>query len=377
MSETKTIPTSKSIPFLSLADLNEACHDEIVSSIKAVIDSGRYINGDSCQLFESQFADYCGVRHCVGVGNGLDALTLVLRAWRTLGFLGEGDEVIVPANTYIASILAVVHAGLTPVLVEPDEPTMNIDPQQVERAITPRTRVILAVHLYGQCADVTSLKEIATRHQLRILEDAAQAHGAFHHGQRSGRLGDAAGFSFYPTKNLGAIGDAGAVTTNDCELADCVRMLGNYGSRAKYLNAVAGFNSRLDEIQAAILSVKLRYLEHENLRRREFATQYIDGICNPMVELPVTLEGNEHAWHLFVVRVPDRFRFMQELSRCGVETAIHYPTPPHRQPALESFRSQRLPITEKIHDRVVSLPLHPRLRNEDVRRIVSVVNSIK
>jgi dTDP-4-amino-4,6-dideoxygalactose transaminase len=365
------------IPFLELGQVNACFGDDLMEAVGHVIDSGCYILGESSCRFEADFAKYCGVRHCVGVGNGLDALALVLRAWQTLGALAAGDEVIVPANTFIASILAIIEAGLTPILVEPDETTYNLDPELASAAIRHRTRAILCVHLYGQCANMQPLLALAKQHGLKVLEDAAQGHGATYHGRRAGALGDAAGFSFYPTKNLGCLGDGGAVTTDDADLAECVRTLANYGSRKKGENVLLGRNSRLDEIQAAILSVKLQRLDQDNACRQGIAARYLAEINNDAVRLPRENENQAHVWHLFVVRVANRPRFQSFLRQQGVETAIHYPIAPHNQKALPMLNSLSLPLTERLAREVVSLPLNPALRDEQVTRIVEVVNAYR
>lgn len=363
------------IPFLSLKEINQSYADELKAAAARVIDSGWYITGEEVAQFEADYARYCGVAQCVGVGNGLDALTLILRAYKILGVLAEGDEVIVPANTYIASVLAITENNLVPVFVEPQERTFNIDPILVEQAITKKTKAILVVHLYGQLADMTELERVARKFDLRIIEDAAQAHGASDGVRKAGAIGDAAGFSFFPGKNLGALGDAGAVVTNNEELAGCIRALRNYGSNVKYHNIYKGVNSRLDELQAAFLSVKLRYLEAETQARRQVSAIFREQIVNPKILLPV-LEGDEcrHVWHLFVVRVTDRDSFQRFLSGFGVATQIHYPVPPHLQPAYNEFAEMQLPLTEKIHREVVSLPISPRLSRLDIKRIVDACN---
>ncbi len=370
----KSSPTGRTIRFFDLRPIIASRRLELAESINNVIDSGWFIQGEQGREFERLFADYCEAQYCVGVGNGLDALSLTLRAWKEMGCLAEGDEVIVPANTFIASILAVVTAGLTPVIVEPDEVTYNIDPARIEHTVTPRTGAIMCVHLYGQCADMEPILRVARKHGLKVLEDAAQAHGARYHGRRAGGLGDAAGFSFYPTKNLGALGDGGAVTTNDRELAECVRALGNYGSHRKYDHVYQGCNSRLDEVQASVLAVKLRSLDEENASRRRIAGQYLNGIRNPRVRLPQVTAYGEHVWHLFVIRVRDRDRFREHLTRGGVETAVHYPTPLHHQQAFSEWESLALPITERIHREVVSLPMSPVLTDEEVSAVIEAVN---
>lgn len=367
--------SSMTVTFLNLRRVNAPYEDAIRRQIDEVLASGWYIRGQSCSRFEEEFARFCGTRHCVGVGNGLDALTLALLAWKQLGVLAPGDEAIVPANTYIATILAVVQSGLTPVLVEPDEASFNLDPAKIEAHITSRTRVILPVHLYGQCAEMQSIMAIARKHGLKVLEDAAQAHGATYKGKRAGSLGDAAGFSFYPGKNLGALGDGGAVTTDDDELADCVRALGNYGSRRKYENLFQGLNSRLDETQAAILSAKLPGLVAENARRAEIARRYLREIRNPELLLPNVMENRDHAWHLFVVRARARERFREFLLSRGIETGIHYPIPPHKQLAFATWNHLSFPITERIHEQVASLPMSPVHSETEVSAVIEAVNA--
>lgn len=365
------------IPFLDLGTVNARHESSLSEAIQEVVASGWYIRGDACRAFEAEFARYCGVEHCIGVGNGLDALTLVLLAWKEMGFAREGDEVIVPANTYIASILAITQSGLTPVLVEPSETTFNLDPGRIEQRITSRTRVILPVHLYGQCADMRPIVDIAAANGFKVLEDAAQAHGARYDGRRAGSLGDAAGFSFYPGKNLGGLGDGGAVTTNDNELADCVRALANYGSHRKYENLYQGRNSRLDEVQAAVLSVKLRNLDEENERRGMIAARYLHEIQNGAVRLPSFAGYGRHVWHLFVMRVADRERFRGFMASQGVETGIHYPIPPHKQRAFQPWAHLSLPITEQIHKEVVSLPMSPVHSDHEITSVISAVNAYR
>lgn len=345
------------VPFLDLKAINDAHDGEIRAAIGRVLDSGWYLLGRECVAFEEEFAAYCGVRHCIGVANGLDALTLILMAYIELGAMMPGDEVIVPAHTYIASILAISRAGLVPTLVEPDERTFTIDPAAIHAAITPRTRAILPVHLYGQCADMAPILAAARANGLRVIEDAAQAHGATYRGVRTGGLGDAAGFSFYPGKNLGALGDGGAVTTNDSELATTIMALRNYGSHRKYFNLYKGLNSRLAEIQAAILRVKLRYLDAENERRHEIARQYVTEIVNPDIQLPTVAAYGTHVWHLFVIRTRHREALTRHLDKLGIQTVIHYPVPPHRQAAYRELATAALPITERLSDQVLSVPL--------------------
>ncbi|PJK34028.1 aminotransferase [Pseudomonas sp. S10E 269] len=368
------------INFLDLKSVNAVFHDELTEACSRVIQSGWYIGGRELATFETEFAGYCGSKHCIGVANGLDALVLTLRAWMALGYLKEGDEVIVPANTYIASILAISENRLTPVLVEPDVKTFNLCPVNVRKAITSKTRAILPVHLYGQLADMPKILAIAAEHKLLVLEDSAQSHGASLDGKKAGSWGHASGFSFYPGKNLGALGDAGAITTDDPELADTLRALRNYGSHEKYKNLYRGVNSRLDEIQAAMLSVKLKYLDEQTQHRREIASLYLDGIDNPAIQLPSTagrlpIEFESHVWHLFVIRSAQRDALKQHLVAKGVETLIHYPIPPHQQRAYSEWSDHSYPISEKIHNQVLSLPMGPSLSWDDARLVVDACNS--
>lgn len=319
-----------------------------------VLNSGWYIAGQELSKFEDEFATYCGTSHCIGVANGLDALILTIRAWKELGKLKSGDEIIVQANTYIASVLAITENGLTPVLVEPDPVTYNLSPESIKSAITSKTKAILPVHLYGQISPMDKIMEIAKTHKLLVLEDCAQSHGALLNGKKAGAWGDAAGFSFYPGKNLGALGDAGAITTNDDELADALKALRNYGSHKKYENLYQGVNSRLDELQAALLAVKLKYLDETNRRRQEIAKAYCSGIINELISLPHLPECiSEHVWHLFVIRCDDRDKLQRFLSEKGIQTLIHYPTPPHLQHAYQElgFGEGSFPVTESIHKR--------------------------
>ncbi len=367
------------IPFLDLKSINAQHREELLAATARVIDSGWYIQGKELKFFEEEFAWYCGSKHCIGVANGLDALTLILRAWKELGKIQEGDEVIVPANTYIASVLAITENGLKPVLIEPDEATFNLCPLNAEGAITPRTRVILPVHLYGQLADMPAIMAIAERHNLLVLEDSAQAHGASLNGKKAGSWGHASGFSFYPGKNLGALGDGGAVTTDDDELAGVIRALGNYGSRKKYENLYQGVNSRLDEVQAAVLRVKLKYLDQQTESRRKAASAYMKGITNKNILLPLRHEScalslSYHVWHLFVIRCQQRDSLQQHLSDMGVQTLIHYPIPPHRQEAYAQWKAGSLPVTETIHNQVLSLPMGPALSMENIEGIINACN---
>lgn len=363
------------IPFLDLRAINAQYADELAAAARKVIDVGWYIHGEEHAEFEKEFASWNGSRHCLGVANGLDALTLTLRAWKEMGVLAEGDEVIVPANTYIASILAITENRLTPVLVEPDPATYNIEPAGIEKAVTPRTRAILVVHLYGRIAPMPAIMELARRHRLKVLEDCAQSHGATLDGIQCGNWGDAAGFSFYPGKNLGALGDAGAVITSDDTLAEVLKALRNYGSEKKYHNRYQGPNSRLDEMQAALLRVKLRYLDSETLRRRKVAEFYRGGIVHPEVVLPEAPPGEEHVWHLFVVRSKRRDELQNHLASCGIQTVIHYPIPPHHQQGYPEFRQYHLPETEAIHREVLSLPMSPVLDAVACRTVVEAVNA--
>jgi len=350
------------IPFLDLAALHARQRDEIADAMLRVLDGGRYVLGSELEAFESEFAAYCGVRHAVGVGNGLDALALVLRALD----IGAGDEVVVPGHTFIATWLAVTHVGATPVPVDVRDDTCNLDPDRVEAALTPRTRAIVAVHLYGQTAAMDALREIAQRHDLRLIEDAAQAHGARYRGRRAGALGDAAAFSFYPGKNLGALGDGGAVTTDDDALASRVRRLRNYGSVVKYQHDMLGFNSRLDELQAAVLRVKLRRLDADNAARDALAARYSQALEGTPVQRPQVAPYCEPVWHLYVVRSARRARLQRELARRGVQTLVHYPLACHRQGAYAQSRWPALPVSERLQDEVLSLPMGPHLSTADV-----------
>jgi len=362
------------IPFLDLKAINAANRDELIEACTRVIDSGWYITGNELACFENDFARYCGTSHCIGVANGLDALTLTLRAWKELGRLKEGDEVIVPANTYIASILAITENRLIPVLVEPDEASYNLCPLKAEAAITPKTRAILAVHLYGQLTDMPALLDVAERHNLLVLEDSAQAHGASLNGRKAGNWGDAAGFSFYPGKNLGALGDAGAITTSDDDLAQTLRALRNYGSHEKYKNLYQGVNSRLDEIQAAMLGVKLKYLDKQTAHRRQIANLYLEGIKNSAIQLPCCPNPEQHVWHLFVVRSQQRDALQQHLIEAGVQTLIHYPIPSHQQQAYAQWNAKNYPLTEAMHQQVLSLPMGPNLTAEVAQTVIKACN---
>lgn len=378
------------IPFLDLKAINGQYRDQLVEAATRVIDSGWYIAGNELAQFEQEFANYCGTKHAIGVANGLDALILTLRAWKELGKLKDGDEVIVPSNTYIASILAISANDLVPVLVEPDLATYNLCPIQTEAAITAKTRAILPVHLYGQLAEMPAIMAIAKEHGLLVLEDSAQAHGASAiddngKDKKAGNWGDASGFSFYPGKNLGALGDAGAVTTNDGELAATLRALRNYGSHEKYKNLFQGVNSRLDEMQAAMLRVKLRHLDTEIAHRRKVADAYLEGIKNPAITLPVThstlntqhsaLACEASVWHVFVIRCEQREALQKHLLDQGIQTLIHYPIPPHQQQAYKEWNMDSYPITEKIHEHILSLPMGPTLTIKDINKVINSCNN--
>lgn len=357
------------IPFLDLKSPYLELKREIDDAISRVLNSGWYIGGDEVDQFEAEYARYCGVAHAVGVANGLDALILALRAFD----VGPGDEVIVPSNTYIATWLAVSHCGAIPVPIEPDERTYNIDPSLIEAAITPRTKVILPVHLYGQPADMDPILSIARKHGLRVLEDGAQAHGARYRGQRLGAHGDATAWSFYPGKNLGALGDGGAITTNDASLAERVRMLRNYGSRIKYVNEVQGYNSRLDPLQSAILRVKLAYLDQWNARRKVIATSYLEGLKDVEFILPYVPSWAEPVWHLFVIRHKERKVLQQRLDEVGINTLIHYPIPPHRQEAYakNNWNPDAFPIASRMADEVLSLPMGPHMTSDQTQHVIA------
>ena len=369
------------IPFLDLKAINTQYRDQLIAACTQVIDSGWYICGKELEKFEHNFANYCGTRYAIGVANGLDALILTLRAWKELGKLNEGDEVIVPSNTYIASILAISQNNLKPVLVEPDITTFNIDTKKIEAAITPKTKAILPVHLYGQLAAMPEIMTIAKKYNLLVLEDSAQGHGAEINGQKAGNWGDAAGFSFYPGKNLGALGDGGAITTNDAELAHMLKAIRNYGSHEKYKNLVPGVNSRLDEIQAAILNVKLKFLDQENQHRRHIADLYLKEIQNPAIELPCknidTETYAQHVWHLFVIRTKYREKLQQYLAENGVQTLIHYPIPPHKQHAYQEWNGLSFPVSEQIHAEVLSLPIGPTLSMDEAKQVVQLCNGFQ
>ena len=378
------------IKYLDLKRINDLYDAEIREAINEVLDSGWYLKGEATRKFEQAYAQYIGTRHCIGCANGLDALTLILRAYIEMGVMTPGDEVIVPANTFIASILAITENCLKPVLVEPSPSTLQIDDALIEQAITSRTRAIMIVHLYGRCAYTDRIGEICRKHGLKLIEDNAQAHGCEFTLKKTGSLGDAAGHSFYPGKNLGALGDAGAVTTNDDELAKTIEALGNYGSAKKYVFDYLGRNSRIDEIQAAILSVKLKHLDADNQRRKDIAARYEREVSNDLVRLLLStpeqysrsgLAPRDCVWHIFPVFSPRRDELQQYLLENGVETAIHYPIPPHRQRCynlqFSIFNLQSFPVTEQIHAQELSIPCHQALTDEDATRIIALLNAFQ
>lgn len=359
------------IKFLDLQKINNRFRAEIDNKIKNILDCGWYLQGKENETFAKDFAAYCGTKYALGVANGLDALNLIIKAY---GFKA-GDEIIVPANTFIATILAISENGCTPVLIEPDINTYNINPDLIEEKITDKTKAIMVVHLYGQAVQMEKILRIAQKYNLKVIEDAAQAHGAMYQGKRVGNLGDAAAFSFYPGKNLGAFGDSGGVTTNDKELYEKIKALANYGSDYKYHHIYKGVNSRLDEIQAAVLDVKLKYLDADNAKRREIAAYYQENIKNPKIILPQIYDKNAHVWHVFVIRCKDREGLQQYLEANGIQTNIHYPTPPHKQGAYKELENLNLPVSEQIHREVLSLPISPVMTDEEIKKVVEVVNA--
>lgn len=364
------------IKFLDLQAINERYNTAFKNRFDHFLTEGYYILGTEVSTFETKYASYCNTQYCVGVANGLDALTLIFKAYIQLGKLSTGDSVLVPANTYIASILSIINAGLKPVLIEPDIETYNLTSKQIKEALTSDVKAILVVHLYGQLASMDRILSVADTHNLLVVEDAAQAHGAVDaKGQKAGSLGNAAAFSFYPSKNLGALGDAGAITTNDTQLAELIKKLRNYGSPKKYINSVVGYNSRLDELQAAFLNIKLPHLDEDNAKRRFVARQYLKGIENTKIKLPYYSDTKDHVFHLFVVLVEDRNDFMTYLKDNDIETLIHYPIPPHQQDALKSYENLSLPLTVKMHQQLVSLPMSPVLETDDVSKIINIINA--
>ena len=368
------------IKFLDLQAINKQYADELKQAAAEVIDSGWYLLGSRVATFENDLKTYIGSENAIAVANGLDALRLIFRAYIELGYMKPGDEVIVPANTYIASILAITDNGLIPVLIEPNIGTYNLDDTLIEKHITSKTKAILTVHLYGLVSWSTNLEEIARKHNLKIVEDNAQAIGATWNGIHTGNLGDASGFSFYPGKNLGALGDSGAVTTKDPELATAIKAIANYGSQKKYVNKYQGLNSRMDEMQAAFLSIKLKYIEKENATRRQIAMQYLQGISNSALILPNLIENHvpdNHVWHLFVIRSKQRAKLMEYLANKDIQTLIHYPIPPHKQEAYSSLNNQSYPITELIHNEVLSLPISPVMTQYDVDTVINTLNNYR
>jgi len=373
------------IDFLSLKSVTGKYSEEIHAAVRRVVDSGWYLQGAENAAFEKEYADYIGTKHCVGCANGLDALIWILRAYRELGHFNEGDEILVPANTYIATILAITENNLKAVLVEPRPDTLEVDDEKLEAALTPRTKAVMIVHLYGRCAHTEKVAAFCRAHGLKLFEDNAQAHGCVWNGKKTGSLGDAAAHSFYPGKNLGALGDAGAITTNDPDVADCVRSLGNYGSAKKYVFRYCGRNSRLDEIQAAVLRVKLRHLDGDVERRRDVADAYHAGISNPCVTLPAKLPRSENAYHLFPILCSQRDALQAHLKTNGIQTLIHYPVPPHKQECYKKaiadgllvLPKDGLPVTELIHAEELSLPIGPTISDDEVSAVVSSVNDFR
>ena len=363
------------IKFLDLKGVTDKYSEELHEAVNRVVDSGWYLQGDENKTFEENYARYIGSDYCIGVGNGLDALIWIFRAYIEMGVMKPGDEVIVPANTYIASILAITENGLVPVLVEPMLETLEIDDDKIEAAITERTKSILIVHLYGRCAYTDKIGDLCKKYRLKLVEDNAQAHGCRFRDQRTGSLGHAAGHSFYPGKNLGAFGDAGAVTTDDKELADCIRALANYGSQKKYVFKYKGKNSRLDELHAAVLYVKLRHLDEDNKYRQEIANYYYDNIKNPLIKFPVRLNDDNNVYHIFPVLCNQRDKLQQYLTENGVQTLIHYPIPPHKQECYKEWNDRSYPITEQIHQQELSLPISSVMSIADAQKVVGLVNT--
>lgn len=358
------------IKFLDLKKINNRYREEIDSRIKNILDKGWYLQGEENENFTKNFANFCGTKFALGVANGLDALNLIIKAY---GF-GNGDEIIVPANTYIATILAISENECIPILVEPDIKTYNINPDSIEEKITSKTKAIMVVHLYGQAVQMEKIWKIAKKYNLKIIEDSAQAHGAIYQENRTGNLGDASGFSFYPGKNLGCIGDGGAVTTNDEELFNKIKAIANYGSDRKYHHIYKGVNSRLDEIQAAVLDIKLKHLDSDNNKRREISKYYRENIKNSKIILPETYDEKSHVWHIFAVRTQNRDEFQKYLTEKGIQTIIHYPTPPHKQGAYKEWNNLSFPITEEIHNTILSLPISPVMTDSEIEKVVEVVN---
>lgn len=358
------------IKFLDLEKINNRFRTEIDARIKTILDKGWYLLGEEHEKFTKNFAEYCGTKYCLGVANGLDALNLIIKGY---GF-SEGDEIIVPANTYIATILAITQNNCTPILVEPDINTYNINPDLIEEKITDKTKAIMVVHLYGQAVEMEKIWQIAKKYNLKVIEDSAQAHGAMYKNRKTGNLGDASAFSFYPGKNLGAMGNGGCITTNDEELYNKVKAIANYGSDRKYHHIYKGVNSRLDEIQAAVLDVKLKYLDEDNNKRKEIAKYYTENIKNSKIILPKTYDKDSHVYHVFAVRTENRDDFQKYLTENDIQTIIHYPTPPHKQEAYKEWNNLSLPITEEIHKTIISIPMSPVLTKEEVDKVIDVIN---
>jgi dTDP-4-amino-4,6-dideoxygalactose transaminase len=366
------------IKFLDLKKLNERFQDEFKSGFDAFLQEGQTVLGSQVASFEKEFATYCGVSYCIGVSNGLDALSLIFEAYKHLKLLKNGDEIIVPANTYIASVLAISNSGLIPVFVEPDSKTYNIDSKKIEASITSKTKAILGVHLYGQLYDVKGIELVAKHNNLLLIEDAAQAHGAtYNDGRKSGNVSNSAAFSFYPTKNLGALGDAGAVTTNDIKLAEVIFKLRNYGRTTSYKNDVKGYNCRLDELQAVFLRIKLKILDADNQKRRNIAKKYLKNIKNENIKFPYCADLNQHVFHLFVIRCKKRVVLQKFLLDNEIESFIYYPVPIHHQKAYKEFNELKLPITEQIHNEVLSIPLNPILNRLEIDKIINVLNAFE
>ncbi len=363
------------IKFLDLQKINAQYNEELKSAAKRVIDSGWYLIGKELENFEQNYASFCKVEHCLGVASGLDALRLIFKAYIEMGVIEKGDEVIVPANTYIASVLAISDNGLVPVFVEPNEETFNLDSSLLNQALTKKTKAVLTVHLYGQISIDEQMLAFCSKNNLKLIEDAAQSHGAIWNDKISGGIGDAAGHSFYPGKNLGALGDAGAVTTNDRKLAKVISALRNYGSFVKYENQYQGLNSRLDEIQAAFLNVKLKYIQKDIKDRRQIANYYLDNITNSQIVLPSVSNKNAHVWHLFVVRIKNREKLQKYLSENGIQTLIHYPIPPYKQKAYLNFNKISFPLTESICDEILSIPISPNISNDQTNFVVNALNN--
>lgn len=359
------------IKFLDLEKINNRFRAETDARIKHILDIGWYLQGEENERFSKHFADFCGTRYALGVANGLDALNLIIKAY---GF-HNGDEILVPANTYIATILAITENNCQPVLIEPDINTYNINPDLIEEKITDKTKAIMVVHLYGQAVQMEKILQIAQKYKLKVIEDSAQAHGALYKGKRCGNLADASGFSFYPGKNLGCLGDGGAITTNDEELYKKVKALANYGSDRKYHHIYKGTNSRLDEIQAAVLDIKLKYLDSDNAKRREISKYYRENIKNPKIILPKVYDELAHVWHIFAIRTPNRDELQTYLEKQGIQTNIHYPTPPHKQGAYKEWANASYPITEEIHRTILSLPISPVMTEQEVKKVVEVLNA--